>query len=172
MLITSDIEKDMFKQVQYRKFMAEKGFYDGTNKLYSRLYFESCRGIHAITGTGMIFTKDIGHHSCGWFKNPDYEQCYHLSLSFRDVETGSIRTQDQDLAKLWCKMFYQDAIKYLWAEPPTSDQGKYFDVWHYRVFCNQAWEPILPRKEVYTTDFTELGWKSFSDLNFGDFKQK
>lgn len=38
-------------------------------------------------------------------------------------------------------------------------------VYHYRLFCDEAWKPIMPRGEVYSTQFTERGWKSFSDLH-------
>ena len=30
--------------------------------------------------TSLIYTMDEGMHSIGWWKNPDYARCYHLSL--------------------------------------------------------------------------------------------
>ena len=33
-----------------------------------------------------------------------------------------------------------------------------------RPLCDTHWRPILPRKEVYSKDFTELGWKSASEV--------
>ena len=39
------------------------------------------------------------------------------------------------------------------------------EVYHYRLFCDEGWQPIMPRGEVYSTQFTELGWKSFSELH-------
>jgi hypothetical protein len=35
------------------------------------------------------------------------------------------------------------------------------------VFCDERWQPILPRGEVYSREFTEKGWKSFSEMNGG-----
>ena len=52
-------------------------------------------------------------------------------------------------------------------ESPKGDDGKRNDVWHYRMFCDRQWQGIVPRKEVYTTEFTETCWKSFSELNEG-----
>jgi hypothetical protein len=53
----------------------------------------------------------------------------------------------------------------LWCEPPYSEEGKQAGVFHYRLFCDVNWNPIMPRGEVYSTKFTELGWKSFSELH-------
>ena len=33
--------------------------------------------------------------------------------------------------------------------------------------CDEAWKPIMPRGEVYSTQFTERGWKSFSEIHNG-----
>jgi hypothetical protein len=55
--------------------------------------------------------------------------------------------------------------KWIWVEPPFSDHGKSMDVWHYRLFTDENWQPIKPKGEVYNTQFTEKGWKSFSELN-------
>jgi len=55
-------------------------------------------------------------------------------------------------------------LKRCTAVPPYSSGGKANEVWHYRVFTNPAGEPILPRGEVYSREFTEKGWLSFSDL--------
>ncbi len=120
----------------------------------------------------LIFSRDAGHHSGGWLKNPDYERCWHLSLSFRGSD-GNPQSparrlervpQMHSLAERLCKAFYGNNVRYIWAEPPFSEIGKKFQVWHYRVFCDKAWQPIVPRGEVYSKELTEKGWKSFSDL--------
>ena len=41
-------------------------------------------------------------------------------------------------------------------------------VYHYRLFCDEGWQPLKPRGEVYTRDFIEKGWKSFSELHADD----
>lgn len=30
----------------------------------------------------VIMTRDIGYHTSGWWKNPDYERCFHVSISY------------------------------------------------------------------------------------------
>lgn len=133
---------------------------------FEKPYFDRCIGCHEPTGTILIFTRDEGMHTSGWWKNPDYERCLHLSLSFRDPATGLPRPRDVQLSKEWVEAFFHDTRHLIWAEPPYSAEGKAGEVWHYRVFCDPDWKPMLPRKEVYTRDFTEIGWKSFSELGF------
>lgn len=129
-------------------------------------YMEACKGCHPQTGTLALLTRDTGHHTCGWWKNPDYERCLHLSLSFTDPETRQPREQDKDAADLWVHEVFGESSRLVWAEPPYSPEGKQKDVWHYRVFFADALfqVPLLPRGEVYTKEFTEAGWKSWSDV--------
>ena len=147
------------------KIQAAKGCYDGTDNTI--LYLNNCKLFHKITGTYLIFTRDVGYHSCGWFKNPDYERCYHLSLSFKGIDlVGKIYDlpHNRALAEKWIDLFFGDNKKLLWIEGPFSKEGKQTDCYHYRLFCDEKWQPIKPRKEVYSKDFTEKGWKSFSEL--------
>lgn len=60
---------------------------------------------------------------------------------------------------------YFENRRLLWCEAPYSEQGKRNEVYHYRLFCDKNWQPIMPRGEVYSKQFTELGWKSFSELH-------
>lgn len=120
-------------------------------------YFEQCKWLSQRFICSMIFTRDVGYHSGGWWKNPDYERCWHLSISFPDGRNKV--TLDKIIEALF------GAHKNLiWVEPPYTDTGKKYDVWHYRLFCDENWQPIKPRGEVYSTQFTEKGWKSFSEL--------
>lgn len=147
------------------------GFYNGVVTTMDHGYFDHCTALHVATGTVLIFTRDIGMHASGWWKNPDYERCWHLSLSFRDPLTGQPIPHDHRLAAKWMEAFYGEDRRYIWAEPPYSPIGKNAEVWHYRVFCDPAWQPIVPRGEVYTREFTERGWKSFSDLQDANAKE-
>lgn len=120
----------------------------------------------------MIFSRDVGHHSGGWLKNPDFERCEHLSLSFRGSDGHPMNParrlerapQMHNLARRIVQAFFGDEKTKVWAEPPFSRTGKKYQVWHYRLFCNENWVAIWPRKEVYSTEFTEKGWKSFTEL--------
>lgn len=148
--------------VQVMTNQAFSGMFDGTGKTMG--YLEACRAIHVPSGTIMIFTRDEGYHSSGWFKNPDYERCIHLSLSFRDPLTLKYVSKDNKLTKEWVDLFFHGCMDKVWAEPPSYEEGKKTETWHYRVFCDPMWQPLLPRGEVYSKEFTEKGWKSFSEL--------
>jgi hypothetical protein len=119
-------------------------------------------------GVSLIFTRDEGMHACGWWKNPDYERCEHVSLAFWELRPGRPPLpQDHVRARLWCLGFFGvERCRYLWIEPPYSERGIERDVYHYRLFLAPDWRlPVLPRGEVYSRDFTEAGWKSWSDLH-------
>ena len=140
---------------------ATRGTWDGRS---GDLYFDSCRLMHQFRGITTIFTRDVGYHTSGWWKNPDYERCYHLSVSFFDTATMLARPFDQSVAKRIAKAFYTRFAKWVWVESPYSTTGKSIGVWHYRLFCDQQWQPILSRGEVYSRELTEAGWKSFSEV--------
>lgn len=149
-----------------------KGFWYGTEPPD---HLEQFKGFHVPTGTQLIYTRDIGMHTAGWLKNPDYERCLHLSLSFWYVPGDVLMPsgshvemypvpRDVKLSKEWVDLFFGESKRYLWAESPKSDYGRKMEIWHYRVFCDEAWQPIVPRKEVYSREFTEAGWQSFSEI--------
>lgn len=137
------------------RLTAETGIWNGRDH---DLYFEKCRWQLMAQECIIIYTKETGYHTSGWWKNPDYERCYHLSISFPGGK------HKPTLKKIIDGLF-KDYTNLLWIEPPYSPEGKSHDVWHYRLFCNEHWQPIKPRGEVYNTDFTERGWKSFSELH-------
>jgi len=156
-----------------------------------RGYLNRCTHFHWATGTVVMFTRDTGHHSSGWMKNPDYERCWHLSLSFREPRPERDPEElanahriallmrhvgahfepvpfDHRVARAWVEAFYGDDRRYCWEEGPFSGEGKALGVRHYRLFCDPTWKPILPRREVYTRDFTEKGWRSWSEVQGED----
>lgn len=149
---------------EMRRVAIHSGTYDGIATEANLRLIDGCRARHEPTGTLLIFTRDAGAHSGGWWKNPDYERCWHLSLSFEDPETGEAAPKDVKLTQEWLELFFGEYQRLLWAEPPYTPQGKRKDVWHYRLFCDPSWTPLLPRGEVYTKQFTESGWMSFSEL--------
>jgi hypothetical protein len=150
---------------EMRRRASTSARYNGIMTEFNRKLLTSCTADHVSTGTRLIFTYDEGHHSSGWWKNPDYERCWHLSLSFFDPLSGEHVPKDVKRTSEWLIAFYGEARRFLWAESPYSAHGKTADVWHYRVFCDPAWQPIIPRGEVYSKEFTEAGWQSYSDLS-------
>lgn len=136
--------------------VARKGIFDGTFE--TAAYLDTCRWFLERYDCILIFTRDTGYHTCGWWKNPDYERCWHLSLSFPG---GWSRKKAGHIID----RIFGGKKRLLWCEPPYSNEGKQAGVYHYRLFCDERWQPIMPRGEVYSTRFTELGWKSFSELH-------
>lgn len=112
----------------------------------------------------LIYTRDEGHHSSGWWKNPDYERCLHLSVSFA-YPNGQPAPYEFDEAERWARMFFRHDLRWVWIEPPYSPEGKARDVHHYRLFCDPGWQPMKPRGEVYSKELTEAGWMSFSEIH-------
>lgn len=149
------------------------GTFDGRMTRFGASYMDDCTAFHAGTGSLLIFTRDVGHHTSGWFKNPDYERCLHLSISFREpLYIHQQAAYDSAMTQEWVELFFGDAKRYCWAESPKSPQGKQLEVMHWRVFCDALWQPILPRSEVYSVEFTEKGWHSFSELYPEDPRQE
>lgn len=138
--------------------VASHGIWDGSEVGTHMPYFQSCIWLLERYPCSIVFTKEEGYHSSGWWKNPDYERCWHLSIAF----PGGV--DKKALSDILLYLFGRDNKKLLWVEPPYSEQGKQKAVWHYRLFCDEHWQPIKPRSEVYSTQFTERGWKSFSEL--------
>lgn len=153
--------------VAWAKLRASKMVFDGRDSPAAHRYLLDCKHYHGPTQCSVLFTRDTGHHTSGWWKNPDYERCYHLSISFVGFEGGRAYHLPFDIrmAEKWAKAFYGDEVKNLWIEPPYTEIGKEQGVYHYRLFCDEAWQPIKPRGEVYSTDWTPADWKSFSDIH-------
>ena len=158
-----------------RLVAASAGEYSGVMTPENMVIIRRCTHltrIDARTGVTLIFSRDNTMHSSGWWKNPDYERCEHLSVSFwqfskRWMKERPPLPQNHKLARLWCLAFFgAERCRMLWVEPPYSEHGRVADIYHYRLFMAPDWRtPILPRKEVYTREFTEAGWKSFSDIH-------
>ena len=139
----------------FMRVVAMRGVYDG--RMESRglpPYIRHCTYDDIMTGVRLIFSRDTGHHSSGWFKNPDYERCWHLSISPAPSPAE---------ARLWLGAFFGDAVRLAWMETAKTPLARQRAVQHWRVFCDAEWAPIHPRGEVYSTEFTEKGWKSASE---------
>ena len=151
-----------------------------------RALYRRCTHFHYRTGTIVIYTRDSGMHTSGWMKNPDYERCRHLSVSFRRpfperaadqlgkphiiAQFGGILELapfDRRVANTWVRAILGDDARYAWEEGPFSDEGKQLDVRHWRVFCDPSWQAILPKGEVYSR-VMPAGWRSWSEVQGED----
>ena len=92
---------------------ASRGTLGGQMNQAARLYMAKCSAFHAASGTVVIFTRDTGMHASGWFKNPDYERCLHLSLSFKEPFKPTHEIPfDKEAAKEWVEIFFLDDRRY------------------------------------------------------------
>jgi hypothetical protein len=155
----------MEKVVAIARMAAMSGTYGGLIQTdRDANYISRCMHL-TRSGVMLLFTRDLGYHASGWWKNPDYERCWHLSVSMFDVETRQPAQFNSREAMRWARAFYHDDVRWVWVEPPYSPAGKNRQVHHYRLFCDPAWQPLKPRGEVYSKEFTELGWRSFSEIH-------
>ena len=159
--------------VPFARLRAQRGLYDGRVSPRSQMLIALCTHRLALSpehGAVLIFTRDVGHHTSGWWKNPDYERCWHLSISYRQHHQGPLPVdrmleQDRSASERIARAFFRLDADLLWCEPPYSEDGKRADVWHYRLFCDAGWQAIKPRGEVYDRRNTPPDWRSFSELH-------
>lgn len=161
------IAKPSHEIVVNARLRAAEFVMDGRMTPAAERHIARCWHYHKPTLTAIIFTRDVGHHSSGWWKNPDYERCYHLSLRGLAFDRGTPVSLplNMDMARKWVECFFGEDAKLTWHEGPYTATGKAEDVHHYRLFCDQAWKPIIPRGEVYSKDWTPPDWKSFSEIH-------
>ncbi len=160
----SIITPSMARLAKQMNLYARSGIFDGRTET---VYFTHCRRVHDETGTVLILTRDIGYHSSGWFKNPDYERCFHLSVSFWDMLLKKPRPYEPALARTWCSAVYGDWTRFIWEEGPSEKTlPEHGEAHHFRVMCDPLWQPIIPRGEVYSREFIEEGWLSWSDQQY------
>jgi len=166
------LEREMEKVAGQMKAVASRYEFDGTLNAYNQQVIATCTRVHSESETALIYTRDVGHHTSGWLRNPDYERCFHLSLSPAPKEPPVLWTPDtlmreeldREVQRMWCEAFFRDHLRLVWAESPKTAGGRRAGVWHWRLFCDEHWQPILPRGEVYSSEFTERGWKSASEI--------
>lgn len=161
------LARHMERVARLLRARAWTGEFDGRVSAHAMGYLDYCRVIDRPTGAVLIFTRDSGHHSSGWLKNPDYERCFHLSTSpvpTRIIIPGAIAELDKKTARRWVEAFFKGDVGKVWSESPKTTGGRTRNVWHWRLFCDEQWKPILPRGEVYSKEFTEIGWRSASQV--------
>lgn len=154
--------------VPFARARARRGLYDGRVTPQNMALIRRCSHVWAFNPAEeatVLFTRDVGHHSGGWWKNPDYERCFHLSIAYRSALTGQPIEHDASRSQVVAAAFYGDDARLAWVEPPYSPEGKGRGVWHYRLFADPAWAPLQPRGEVYSREHTPAGWKSFSEVH-------
>lgn len=165
---------DLRQLVPLAKRRAGTWIYDGRANAQNQERINACAYLYSITpeiSARLIYTRDAGHHTGGWWANPDYERCLHLSLSFIVNPTDDPLPFLREPAAAIARAFWGEAARQAWIERPYSDDGKRLDVWHYRLFCDVTWSPQLPRGEVYSRENTPRNWRSFSEVHNLDLSE-
>lgn len=155
----------LFPLVAFARQRAMLRPYDGREDMALMRHCAHLYAINPRVSASLIYTRDVGHHLNGWWKNPDYERCMHLSISFCENPTDKPVPFMRPEAEKIARAFFGADVAKLWVEPPVSDKGIARGVHHYRLFCDAAWTPILPHGEVYSRENTPPGWQSFSELH-------
>lgn len=104
--------------------------------------------------TRVMLTWDKGHHSSGWWRNSDYEFCFHLSVSHPTQLMGAdLRPEAPSDAEVraWARAAFGEHVTKTWTEPPASalDPYRMSGVAHVRLFTDAEGHPIQPEGEVY-----------------------
>jgi hypothetical protein len=112
-------------------------------------------------------TFDFGHHTGAWFKNSQYEQCWHFTIGGTDhghrdrlivlpgeeFQPGPDRPKPSGRAQVsevelraWAELVFPGWTRFIWRESPKYLAG----IVHLRVFVDQERNPIIPQGEVYS----------------------
>lgn len=101
-----------------------------------------------------ILTFDVGPHASGWWRNSDFERCWHLSLCALTTR-GPVDMPAID-RRAWPRFLFGQLLADTWIEPPASSFDPYRNApasrftTHVRLFVDQQDRPVRPEGEVYT----------------------
>jgi hypothetical protein len=115
----------------------------------------------------LLLSKDRMHHSVGWWRNAEYEYCWHLSMSavsaheYHRYTTFGLIPATEDIPReemvYWGRVFFGEHAHKAWYEPGGTDprltRTEAHDrskMHHLRVFLSPlSLRPIIPKGEVY-----------------------
>lgn len=102
----------------------------------------------------ILASHDEGTHVSGWWRNSDYDRCWHLSLcAMVGYEYLDLPEADR---RAWGRAVFGKHLAIAWIEPPASKLDPYRNApasaytTHIRVFLDREGHPIKPEGEVYT----------------------
>ena len=145
---------------------ANRGWYTGDPASLTR--FGQRRDLIARTepelGIRLLLSKDRMHHSVGWWRNAEYEYCWHLSISAwerGELLQGWAPSGPEDIPaeeeRYWTFAFFPTHFDKLWHEPGGTDprltpaeKMRHRHFAHLRLFLDpETFEPVIPEGEVY-----------------------
>lgn len=113
----------------------------------------------------LLLSRDRMHHSVGWWRNAEFEYCWHLSISARpavDARLAFIGLKPaeevgyESIPKLeemyWGRLFFAEHADKVWHEPGGTDPQlsreeklRHRHIIHLRLFLDpETFEPHIP----------------------------
>lgn len=157
------------------RFKARQGWYTGDER--SLALYGARRVVRAITEPelvmSLLLSRDRRHHSVGWWRNAEYEYCWHLSMAAKaigpPVDQGGWAAADfeeipRGEVKAWTDIIFGEHVDKLWFEPGgidprlTREEARtHAKFWQMRLFLDpelldargEPHVPFIPRGEVY-----------------------
>lgn len=115
----------------------------------------------------VIYTRDYRAAGVPWFKNPELQYCFHLSLALRGPRDKPLPYNAEEGARVVRGFWGDDALR-AWVEPAYNPEGQERDIWHYRLFTDEEGKPIVPKGEIgelYRPRGAPKHWRRFSDVH-------
>lgn len=152
---------------------ARRGWYLGdlhTLSLYGAVQDLPSRTNPEEVYVRLLFSRDRMHHSVGWWRNAEYEYCWHLSISARPAVDARLaiaglkrgpEVSYVDLPRAeetyWGRAFFRENADKVWHEPGGTDPRltlpeahRNRSIVHLRLFLDpETFEPFIPTGEVY-----------------------
>lgn len=149
------------------------GWYIGDLRSLHRYGFDTCvpsRTEPDEAWVSIVFSRDRMHHSVGWWRNADYEYCWHLSLALFDGTDARMALSGlkkwnelreykvpQREENYWGRLFFGEHADKVWHEPGGTDPRltpaeklRRANMVHLRLFMDpETFEPFAPEGEVY-----------------------
>lgn len=154
---------------------AKRGWYTGTP--ITAASHVARRGVRSKVNPelaiSLSLSRDKMHHSVGWWRNAEYEYCWHLSIACKAWEASlspaawtaaAFEEFPRDEVRYWAWAFYPQDTDKVWQEPGGTDprltpeeKHRHATMWHLRVFLHpeildargEPFHTFIPKGEVY-----------------------
>ncbi len=176
LLATPDVSVEAANVARQMRAFARRGWYLGDEASLAR--FGARRLVRGATEPELVLSltlsRDRMHHSVGWWRNAEYEYCWHLSMAakVREAAEGGQETWaaapfeqvPRAEARYWAHAVFRDHVDKLWFEPGGTDPRltreearAHATMWHLRLFLEpkildargEPFVPFIPAGEVY-----------------------
>lgn len=141
------------------KRKAETGINDDVDAAKSLEYLHRCTldvGADANKGVRLMYTRSI-HEG---------EHFLYLSMHFRKAPYTEPHRFDHRFAKRAAPAFFGVYIEDVMVYPPQTDDGKRWNVWHFRLFTSPDWKPTGYRPASIPDGPVLFTWLEYAAATF------